>query len=87
MVPYVVSALKRTDDLGQAEIEELRAGFGEHDVRGLEIAMHNPLAMGFVEGVGNLDAVTQCLVEGDPGGSASAFAKAMADRARDPPYF
>jgi hypothetical protein len=39
--------------LGEAEIEELGAGFGEHDVAGFQIAVDHPAAVSFVERVGD----------------------------------
>jgi len=37
----------------EAEIEELRTGFRDHDVAGLQIAMNDALAMGLIEGIGD----------------------------------
>jgi hypothetical protein len=42
--------------LGKAEVEELGARPGQHDVSGLKVAMHDTLAMRLVECVGNFNA-------------------------------
>ena len=52
-----------TDRLGQPEVHQLHAGRGEHDVRRLEIAMHDPLPVRLVERVGDLDAAAHRLLE------------------------
>ncbi len=40
----------------QAEVHQLRAGLGEHDVAGLQVAVDDPGAVGAVQGVGDLPA-------------------------------
>jgi len=42
--------------VGEAEIEKLGAGFGEHDVAGFQIAMDDAAAVSFVERVGDFRA-------------------------------
>src|SRR5439155_1594100 len=47
--------------LGQTEIQQLRAGFGQHDVAGLQIAVNNSVTVRFVQSVCNLDSIGHCL--------------------------
>jgi hypothetical protein len=47
----------------EAEVEELRAGAREHHVARLEIAMHDARPVRAVEGVGDLDAETEHVVD------------------------
>ena len=49
--------------LGQAEVQQLRAGFREHDVARLQIAVSDALAMRLVERVGNFYRVLQDLLD------------------------
>ena len=53
----------RSSQLGEPEVEQLRAGLGQHDVGGLEIAVDDALPMRLVEGVGDLGRDLQRLVE------------------------
>ena len=50
-------------ELCQAEVEQLHTRLGQHDVARLQVPMHDPLPMRAVERVGDLDPVTQSLVE------------------------
>jgi len=50
--------------LREAEVQELGAGFGEHDVAGLQIAVHDAAAVSFVERVGDFGANFQNLFRG-----------------------
>jgi len=59
-------------DLRQAEVEQLDAGLGQQDVLGLEVAVHDALAMGGVEGVCDLKCVFASRIEGQ--GSPQWFA-------------
>ena len=58
-------------DLGEAEVEELDlrrplpGGPRDHDVAGLEIAVHDAVAMRLVERVGDLDGTRERLIEGE----------------------
>src|SRR3989442_6752147 len=54
---------ERGGDPRQTEIQKLRSARRQHDVARLQVAMDDPLAMSFVERVGNLCAVFQSLVE------------------------
>ncbi len=47
---------------GEAEVEQLRAGLRQHDVRGLQIAMGNAQLVCFGQGVGNLRTVANRLL-------------------------
>ena len=49
--------------LGQTEVEDLHARGGQHDVRGLQVPMHDALAVRAIERVGDLGAVSQRLVQ------------------------
>jgi hypothetical protein len=49
--------------LGQAEVQQLRARLGDHHVRRFQIAMHDARFVRFVERFGDLDSVTQDLIE------------------------
>ena len=49
--------------LRQAEVEQLRTGLRQHHVARLEIAMDDAVPVRAVERVGDLDAVSQNLVE------------------------
>lgn len=53
-----------TGKLRQAEVQKLRSGLGQHDVRRLEIAVHHSLTVCFVKGIGDLNRVPQRLFEG-----------------------
>ena len=59
----VESAEERSDRLREAEVEELHARPGEHHVAGLQVAVNDPLAVRLVQGIGDLDAAAQRLVE------------------------
>ena len=50
-------------ELRQAEVEQLDAAPGEHDVRGLQIPMDDRVSMCLVERVGDLNRVPKRLVE------------------------
>jgi hypothetical protein len=43
----------------ESEVEQLRARFRQHDVRGLEIAMDHSLPVRFIECIGDLDRIFQ----------------------------
>ena len=47
----------RRQRLRETEIEKLDPRLGDHDIVGLEIAMDDAAAMGFIERVGDLCAV------------------------------
>ena len=49
--------------LGESEVEELHAGLRHHHVARLQIPMDDAEPVGFVESVGNLDAVAQHLLD------------------------
>ena len=51
------------NELRQSEVHDLRAGFGEHDVAGLEVPVHDTLSMRLVEGVGQLNGDLQRLIQ------------------------
>lgn len=51
------------EKLRKPEVEELGAGLGEHDVAGLQIAMHDALAMGLFQSVRDLDPVAERFLE------------------------
>ena len=53
----------RRPHLRDAEVEQLDAGARQHDVRRLQIAMDDALAMGMVERIGDLDRVAKCLLD------------------------
>ena len=59
----LASQQRRCDRLGEAEVEELRAAPGHHDVGGLQIAMDDPLAVCGGQRVRDLDAVPQSLID------------------------
>ena len=59
----VDSAEERSDRLRQAEVEELHARLRQHHVAGLQVAVNDPLAVRLVQGIGDLDAAAQRLVE------------------------
>jgi hypothetical protein len=50
--------------LREAEVEELGAGFGEHNVAGFQIAVDDAAAVSFVERVGDFGANSQNLLGG-----------------------
>src|SRR5689334_23833 len=54
--------LSQDADLRQAEIEQLRAGLRHQNIRRLEVAMSNSLAVGAVERIRDLDAQTKHLL-------------------------
>ena len=54
---------ERRGGLGEAEVEQLRAAFGQDDVARLQIAMDDPVAMRGRQGVRNLDAALQSVIE------------------------
>jgi hypothetical protein len=45
--------------IGEPKVQQLRAGLGQHDVRGLEIAMDDAGAVRRVERFGDLDAISE----------------------------
>ena len=49
----------------EAEVEELGARLGEHDVAGLEIAVDEPLPVRLVERIGDLDRRTEASPRGE----------------------
>ena len=49
--------------LGQAEIEQLRSGRGQHDVGGLEIAVDDPRPMRVGQGTGDLHGVLEGVIQ------------------------
>ena len=49
--------------LGQSKIQQLRARFGEHDVSGLQVAMHNAVTVCRLQHLGNFKPVLQRLLE------------------------
>ena len=49
--------------LGQPEIQHLRAGFRQHDVARLQVAMNHSLLMGFIHRIGDLGTITQHLFQ------------------------
>ncbi len=51
-------------ELGEAEVEQLDAALGQHDVAGLQVPVHDPLPMRLIQRVGDLHAVAQRLLEG-----------------------
>jgi hypothetical protein len=51
--------------LRHAEIEELHSRLRNHDVPRFQIAVHHPLPMGLIEGIGDLDSVAKREVEPD----------------------
>jgi hypothetical protein len=59
--------VSRTDSshhrLGKPEVQKLHAGLRQHHVAGLQVPMHDALAVRLVERVGNLAAVAQRLLE------------------------
>jgi len=50
----------------ETEVQELRAGLGEHDIAGFQIAMDHAVAVGGVESVGDLNGVVQRLIGRQP---------------------
>ncbi len=48
---------------GQSEIQNLHTGRRHHDVARLQVAMDDRLGVGCRQGVGDLDAITQRLVQ------------------------
>jgi hypothetical protein len=52
-----VSLLGRSGLFGQAEIEQLDSLFGEQDIRGLQVAMRDALAVRGVQSLQNLARV------------------------------
>ena len=48
---------------GQAEVQQLGAGGGQHDIAGLEIAVHNAGAVSFLQRIANLYAALQRLLQ------------------------
>jgi hypothetical protein len=74
-----VTAVDGSDGgFGEAEVEKLGGGLGEHDVAGFEVAMHDAGAVGFIEGVSDFGADFESLIDrkrapGDALGEALAF--------------
>jgi len=63
--------------LRQPEVEQLHARLRHHDVRRLEVAMNDPLAMGLVQRIGDLDPEAQNLGERQ-WAFAQAFSESLA---------
>jgi len=62
------------DELGESEVEDLGvAGGGDHDVCGLEIAMHDAGGVRGGDGVGYVRCVLQCVRETQPAMSNQIF--------------
>ena len=51
--------------LGEAEIEELRAGFGEHDIGRFKITVDYAAVVRFVESIGDFGADFEDLLDGE----------------------
>ena len=73
----VVSGLSRTLRLRQPKIEQFRARFGQHDVRGLEIAMDDARAVRLVERVADVDGDLQGVVRTEAAATGKAFANCL----------
>ena len=50
--------------LGQAEVQMLGPGLREHDVPGLQVPVHDALPVRRVQGLGDLDAALERLLQG-----------------------
>ena len=50
-------------NLGQSEIQDFRAGLGQHDVSRFQIAMDHAVAVRLIKRCGDLDGIRQYLVE------------------------
>ena len=58
-----IFAARRRHHLRQPEVEELHARLRQHHVAGLQVPVHDPLPVRFVQRVGDLDAVAQRLLQ------------------------
>ena len=58
------TGIRHSERLGEAKIDELGTGLGEHEVAGLESAMYDPLTMRDGERFGDRDADLENLVHG-----------------------
>ena len=54
---------RRRHRLREAEVEQLHAGLRQHHVGGLQVPVHDPLPMGLVQRVRDLDPVPQRLLQ------------------------
>jgi len=72
------------DQFGETEIEELHvAALVDHDVRRLQVAMDDSRGMGGSEGVGDGDAVPECLVDPQPPSMHQAIERLAVDVLHD----
>jgi hypothetical protein len=49
------------DGLGQSKVHELRAGFGQHDVAGFQVAMDDAGLVGFLQTLADFNSILQQL--------------------------
>ena len=59
----VDSCSGRSELSRQTEVQNLRAGLGEHDVAGLQVSVDHSLAMGCLDGLGDLAPDSQYIVD------------------------
>ena len=55
--------MRRVTELRQAEVQQLDAGLGDENIRGLQITMRDPFLVRGVERIANLDRVLQRLID------------------------